>query len=233
MGIVRVRAIIALTMEKIDYSKSHNWMKERSYIEEFIGLIPLSKNQYVLDAGCGSGYVAEEIRPKVKEVLQIDYDWAMLSKNAMVHHTSTLKTSILDLWMIKDNLFDAIFCRSVLHRLQEPKLAYKELLRVLKPKGKIVFSISHAPSEVKEEYEKMMSNKGSRLYLTEDQWKEMLSSEKNSKITKQGKIKFSLDLNTWGLLKEHQNSSKKFKEFFKLKDNIIECSHVYFVVEKL
>ncbi|MEK6943380.1 MAG: class I SAM-dependent methyltransferase [Nanoarchaeota archaeon] len=220
-------------MDKIDYSKSDDWMKDRDYIRQFVNLVKLDKNNYVLDAGCGSGYVAEEVRPKVKDVLQIDYDWAMLSKNAMVHHASTLRTSILDLWMIKDSVFDAIFCRSVLHRLENPEKAYSELIRVLKPRGKIVASVSHLPEEVAEEYKKMMSSKGKRSYLTQSEWRSLLLKKNDVKIIKEGKIKFNINLNVWGLLKEHENASESFRKFFKLKNGIIECSHAYFIIEKL
>lgn len=86
----------------------------------------------MLDARCGSGYVAAAIRPKVKDLLQIDHDWAILSKNNIANHTETLKAELLNLWMIKDGIFDFIFYRSVLHRLEEPEKAYAEFKRLLK-----------------------------------------------------------------------------------------------------
>ena len=219
-------------MEKIDYTNSHDWMRDGKYILEFVNLVELRKSDYVLDAGCGSGYVAAEIRPKVKDILQIDHDWAMLSKNNIAHHTETLKADLLNLWMIKDGIFDFIFCRSVLHRLKEPEKAYGEFKRLLKKGGKLVLSVSFAPEGLKEEYEKIMGNKGFRLYLTYKEWHGLFAKNKDMKLIKEGEILFNLDLKYWGLLKEHENASREFKEYFKLKNGIIACSHAYFILEK-
>src|SRR3989338_8583318 len=172
-------------MEKINYDKSHEWMADSKYIDEFVGLAQLSKEDYVLDAGCGSGYVAAEIRPKVKDLLQIDHDWAMLSKNNIAHHTETLKADLLNLWMIKDGIFDFIFCRSVLHRLNDPEKAYSEFTRLLKKGGKLVLSVSFAPEGLKEEYEKIMGNKGFRLYLTNKEWHGLFAKNKDMKLIKE------------------------------------------------
>lgn len=219
-------------MEKINYDKSHQWMADSKYIDEFVGLVQLSKKDYVLDAGCGSGYVAAAIRPKVKDILQIDHDWAMLSSNNIAKHTETLKADLLNLWMIGNGIFDFIFCRSVLHRLNEPEKAYMEFKRLLKPGGKFVISLSYAPEALRDEYKKIMSNKGFRLYLTYKEWHDLFIKNKGMKLVKNGEIFFKLDLNNWGLLKEHENASREFKEYFKLNNGIIECSHAYFVLEK-
>ena len=221
-----------ITMEKINYDKSHEWMADSRYVEEFISLADLNKSHYVLDAGCGSGYVAAAIRPKVRDLLQIDHDWAMLSRNNLAHHTETLKADLLNLWMLKGSNFDFIFCRSVLHRLREPEKAYMEFKRLLKPGGKLVVSVSYSPDSLKGEYLKIMGNKGFRLYLTYKKWRDFFTKGKDRKLIKDGKIFFKLDLNHWGLLKEHENASKEFREYFKLSNGIIECSHAYFVLEK-
>ena len=36
-------------------------MSDNKYIEKFVSLVELRRNNYVLDAGCGSGYVAAKI----------------------------------------------------------------------------------------------------------------------------------------------------------------------------
>ncbi|MEK6949579.1 MAG: class I SAM-dependent methyltransferase [Nanoarchaeota archaeon] len=220
-------------MTIIDYSKSHKWMSDYAYIKEFTSLITLDKSYHVSDAGCGSGYVAAKIRPKVKELLQIDHDWAMLSKNNLAKHTDTLKASLLNLWMIGDEIFDAIFCRSVMHRLKQPDHAYREFIRILKPNGKLAVSVSPLPDDFQDEYKKIMDNKGFRLYLTAKEWKDLFLRSEKAKVLKEGRIKFNLDLRHWGLLKEHENASGGFRKYFKLSDGIIECQHAYFVIEKI
>lgn len=218
--------------EKIDYSRSHEWMKNKKYINKFINLVNLKTTNYVLDAGCGSGYVSAEIRPKVKDLLQIDHDWAMLSRNNVAKNTETLKADLSNLWMLKDEIFDYIFSRSLFHRLINPQKAYNEFFRLIKPKGKLVVSLSHVPEDLLEEYKKIMSKKGYRLYLTNKQWENFFKYNKKFKIAKKGKIFFELNLNHWGLLKEHENASEKFRKYFKLKKGMIECSHSIFVLEK-
>lgn len=219
-------------MEKIDYSKSHEWMSDMKYIKEFTSLVELNKNQYVLDAGCGSGYVADTIRSKVKDLLQIDHDWAMLSKNNVAKHTETLKADLSNLWMIGDETFDVIFCRSVMHRLKDTEKTYMEFRRILKKGGKLVVSVSYSPKSLEAEYESIMSSRGFRLFLNYQQWHDFFTRNKDMKLIGEGKIFFSLNLNHWGLLKEHENSSKEFKEYFNLRNGIIDCRHAYFIVEK-
>lgn len=219
-------------MDKIDYSTSNEWMADAKYINEFVNLVELNKNHYVLDAGCGSGYVAVAVRPKVKDLLQIDHDWAMLSRNNLAKHTETLKADLLNLWMIGDEIFDFIFCRSVMHRLKDPEKAYKEFKRLLKKGGKLVLSVSYTPESLQEEYKKIMGNRGFRLYLTYKEWHDFFVKDKDIKLVKNGKIFFNIDLSHWGLLKEHENASPEFKEYFKLNNGAIECRHAYFVLEK-
>ncbi len=219
-------------MEKIDYTKSHEWMNDKKYILEFVNLVKLKKSDYVLDAGCGSGYVAAIIRPKVKDLLQIDHDWTMLNTNNIAKHTETLKADLSNLWMLGDKIFNFIFCRSVFHRLKEPEKAYKEFKRLLKKNGKMVLSVSYAPEALQGEYKKIMENRGFRLYLTYKEWYNLFAKDNDMKLVKNGNILFNIDLNHWGLLKEHENASQEFKNYFKLNKGIIECSHAYFVLEK-
>ncbi|MBL7056534.1 class I SAM-dependent methyltransferase [Candidatus Woesearchaeota archaeon] len=220
-------------MGMIDYTKSHEWMQQDGYIDKFVGLVSLKKESYVLDAGCGSGYVADKIRPQVKDLLQIDHDWTMLSQNNVARHTETLKADLLNLWMIKDGIFDAVFCRSVFHRLREPSKAYQEFKRLLKPGGTLVTTVAHLPDTTfKEEYKEMVDRKGFRLYKTPAEWKEFFLENNDVSIIEEGTIDFDIDLNNWGLLKEHENASDDFKKHFKLENGIIKCQHVFFVIKK-
>lgn len=220
-------------MNKINYFKSHVWMRDREYIREFVNLIALNKHGHALDAGSGSGYVSAEIKPKVKKLLQIDHDWAMLDRNNLAKHVDTLKADLSDLWMVGNSTFDYVLSRSVMHRLKQPGKVYQEFVRILKTGGKLIVSVSQIPDEHQQEFRHVMKSRGYRLNLTTKQWRKFFMGDRKMRLVKEGKIFFNLNLNKWGLLKEHKNASQGFKEYFKFKNGIIECNHSYFVLEKI
>jgi len=95
----------------------------------------------ILDAGCGMGrnsYWA--IKWGAKEVVAFDFDQRSVEaakKNlAEFNNTKVFFKSIYDLdWQ---NEFDLAFSIGVIHHLKDPRLAIKNLIRSLKPGGKLV-----------------------------------------------------------------------------------------------
>ncbi len=86
----------------------------------------------VLDAGCGEGFTLDHLqKEKIGKVFEgIEYDGqAVLLANVMYPKIKIIKGDIYKL-PYKNNSFDLVICTEVLEHLENPKKAYRELLRV-------------------------------------------------------------------------------------------------------
>lgn len=102
----------------------------------------------ILDAGCGNGYLCRLLAKKGAKVSGVDISKRFIQiarkkeKEAPLgidYHVS----SICDLKMFGDGTFDVVVSNLVLMDLTDLNKAFSEFCRVLKPNGKLVFSIMH------------------------------------------------------------------------------------------
>jgi predicted TPR repeat methyltransferase len=132
--------------------------------------ITLKKSSKILDAGCGTGYVAEVLKVlRYNNIVGIDYSKDMLrvarSKKIykkLVCESLSKKTSL------KGNQFDLIICTGVLTSGHVGPVAIKELIRLTKNKSYLILSISEAIYEklgFKKEIEKR-SDEISKIYIS-------------------------------------------------------------------
>ena len=99
------------------------------------------KNKRVLDAGCGMGRNSYwSLKYGAKELVAFDFDERSVSvakktlscfNNASVEFKSIYKI----LWQDE---FDIVFCIGVIHHLENPKKAINNLIKAIKPGGKIL-----------------------------------------------------------------------------------------------
>jgi ubiquinone/menaquinone biosynthesis C-methylase UbiE len=90
----------------------------------------------MLDNGCGTGLLFDKIKPG--QAVGLDISGEMLRYAAK--HSDQLILGNSQKLPLKDNSFDVVFCRSLLHHLPEPELAISEISRVLRPQGEAVFA---------------------------------------------------------------------------------------------
>ena len=88
-----------------------------------------------LDNGCGTGLLFNKVPPV--QVVGLDISREML-RYASRHSRRLILGNSQEL-PLKDGCFDVVFCRSLLHHLPQPELAVKEMWRVLRSKGEVVF----------------------------------------------------------------------------------------------
>lgn len=99
------------------------------------------KNKKVLDAGCGMGRNSFwALKWKAKGLIAFDFDKRSVeaAKNnlAIFSNVQVFYKSIYEIsWQ---NEFDVVFCVGVIHHLENPCLALKNLLKSLKPGGLLV-----------------------------------------------------------------------------------------------
>ncbi len=105
---------------------------------KLLSLLDLKEDDVVLDYGCGIGTLTNKIYSKT--VVGVD-----LSKN-LIHIARREGTKgffiIGDAENLpfKENAFNKIIGRGILHHLQRPDKGVRELMRVISPPGKIVLS---------------------------------------------------------------------------------------------
>jgi SAM-dependent methyltransferase len=102
----------------------------------------------VLDAGCGNGYLSRLLSRKGAEVVGVDLSKRFIEIAESLEQKKPLGIeyrvgSVCDLSMLDDCSFDFVVCNIVLDDLQDLDRAGREVYRVLKVGGKLVFSILH------------------------------------------------------------------------------------------
>jgi len=122
------------------------WTKDISYLGAIIKCADFKKDDLVLDVGCGTGAVANAIKPHVKHVVGIDISDAMLSKGKW-EGISLVKCDI-STHIFSNNLFDKITARMVLHHiLDDLDRAFVRCRKLLKHGGKLIVAEGVPPSD--------------------------------------------------------------------------------------
>lgn len=105
-------------------------------LEQTLKVLGLPHAGNLLDAGGGTGRVAEALRPHVGSVIVADVSRGMLAqarqKNLSVASTETERLPFLD------GTFDRVLMVDALHHVIHQGETVRELYRVLKPGGRLV-----------------------------------------------------------------------------------------------
>ena len=105
-------------------------------VAEFIG-----KSDEVFECACGTGAISQYIAPKCKSLIATDFSSGMLrqaeAKCKEYRNVSFKKADITNI-KCKANRFDKVVAGNVIHLLPEPEKALSEMLRVVKPGGKVI-----------------------------------------------------------------------------------------------
>ena len=108
-----------------------------------------SKNAYILDAGCGTGLVGEElVKRGYRRIDALDYSREMLEeaerKKIYQKHIQADLSKPLE---IDDNVYDAVVCTGTFTYGHVKANAFDELIRITKPLGVISFTIREGAYE--------------------------------------------------------------------------------------
>lgn len=123
-------------IEELAGSSTSFWLRE---LEQ---LLPNKKNIKILDIGTGPGFLAIVLSKAGYDVTGIDCTDTMLEEarhNAKQYHVSiAFKNQKAEMLDYQDESIDVIVNRNLTWNLVDPKLAYAEWYRVLKPSGKLI-----------------------------------------------------------------------------------------------
>lgn len=101
----------------------------------------IGKDDIVLECACGTGAISRYIAPVCRLLIATDFSKGMLRQTAKnCRKYSNIKVKRADMTRLKcrDNRFDKVVAGNVIHLLEDPLAALKELERVCKTGGKII-----------------------------------------------------------------------------------------------
>lgn len=101
------------------------------------------EGQLILEAGCGSGRFTEHAVKTGADVVSFDCSNAVEANYKSNGNNKNLLIIQADIYNMpfKDNTFDKVFCFGVLQHTPDPKRAFFELVRVLKPGGHLAADV--------------------------------------------------------------------------------------------
>lgn len=101
----------------------------------------MEKEDIVLECACGTGAISRYIAPACRELVATDFSGGMLrqtAKNCQKYDNVKIKRADMTRLKCRDNRFDKVVAGNVIHLLEDPLAALKELERVCKTGGKII-----------------------------------------------------------------------------------------------
>lgn len=135
------------TQERFRHQYKHlrpEWQDSLTMYRDLIGKA-CTKQTRILDVGCGHGEFLRPVYEDMPHTYGIDPDEVALKKNKLIKH---LKVATVEKLPYKDNFFDVVVMEWVVEHLPDPDAAFREIHRVLKPNGKVIFLTPNARSYV-------------------------------------------------------------------------------------
>lgn len=117
------------------YDTKHSFVSQ--YGEGVVALLDPQTGEQILDAGCGTGDLANTVSESGAIVTGIDSSVEMIEKAKQKYRSLNFEVaSVAD--YVKENFYDAIFSNATLHWVTEKEKAAECFYKSLKPGGRLV-----------------------------------------------------------------------------------------------
>jgi excisionase family DNA binding protein len=132
---------------------------DESIKNKLIDLDIINNSMLVVDLGAGDGYISREVSKIAQKVIAVDISAEMLKElkrkaaQEGIRNIETLESDGLEV-PLPDACTDVVCASMYLHHITDPKLAIKEMNRILKPGAKVFLADYNEHSD-KELTEKM------------------------------------------------------------------------------
>ena len=222
-----------LIEESVLYDKSHNAAIGKSWTDHncaFVNFIDGECHGHVLEIGGGNLHIANLITSSEK-IIQYDVMDSNIFKDNVSTDKLVFKEGLFDLKLIEDKKYDFVIHSHVLEHFYDPLSDLKEIRRILKPNGKMIFSVPMLNNMLKKGYTNAL-NFEHTYYLNEDIVKLMMtqagfniernflfsnSTIENWCLFASCSIKNEENIN----VKKDPQISKDFQQFIDLNNNIV------------
>jgi len=111
--------------------------------EKAFSIVGMDDGKLCADIGAGTGFVTEGIIKKGLKVIAVDQSEDMLNQMKQKFADCDLidyRMGIAENLPIEDSSVDYVFANMYLHHVEDPAVAIKEMVRILKPGGKIAIT---------------------------------------------------------------------------------------------
>ncbi len=120
----------------------------RSFFSEKVREVAVAKadiqaGKLAADIGAGTGFVTEELVHKGLKVIAVDQSEAMLEemkKKSGLSRSVEYRIGEFNNLPMQDETVDYVFANMYLHHVELPQVAIEEMVRILKPGGKVVIT---------------------------------------------------------------------------------------------
>lgn len=124
-----------------DYSNSYDEERREGYYSlindlEFEKVEPLASGKKVLEVGCGTGLILERVHKIAQDAVGVDISTGMLEV-CRKKGLNVMEGSATEL-PFEDNTFDLVYSLKVLAHVPDIEKAIREIVRVMKPEGRVV-----------------------------------------------------------------------------------------------
>lgn len=131
----------AIEFDYFEERRGETEHEERRVRDFLISLVP-KDTVSILDAGCGSAWVAKEFLPRGKFVTSMDVSTAnpreALRRYPADHHAGLVADAFQ--LPLKPGSFDVVIASEIIEHVVDPKAFVHSLLRVVRPGGKLLIS---------------------------------------------------------------------------------------------
>jgi len=137
-----------------------------------ISLLPPLDGANVLDVGCGPGWYADYLAGHGADVTAFDFnaEFVALTKARVGNRAKVVQADLAEpLGFAADHEFDIAVCPLVLHYLRDWRPTLRELNRVLKPNGALIFSTHHPFMD----WQLFKTESYFAIELLEDEWEDI------------------------------------------------------------
>lgn len=117
------------------------------YAAPLLQAAEISRGECVLDVACGPGHLAAAASARGASAQGLDFSAAMVSVARGLHPHIVVTEGDAEDMPFPDGSFDAVVSSFGIHHVPRPEAALAECRRVLKPGGRIAFTVWAAPAE--------------------------------------------------------------------------------------
>lgn len=153
-----------------DYKKL-DWTRKQDFMNFMVDFCEPQRHWRVLDIGSGPGGVAVAVLPRVAEVVGVDLMPSMVNLARKEHKDKSnlrFEQGDMEALPVKENSFDLVTARMVLHHVENCLTGLSEAYRALKPGGCCVVCEGVPPDHMtRDRYERIFALKELRHTFSE------------------------------------------------------------------